>query len=173
MDKYTYGLPQTAFENAHAKGFWPLTILDLEGGSVYVVGAKLALVATEIMEAQQARYEELRYEFIEELCDIVIRISDIFGYYGWKYHAGTFENYDQNNLRSFDNLLHDYYGLVAMATQEHRKGNHLSARDYLNAIVTSISTAVSVTYGDDVLSRAIEAKMDKNKTRPMLHGRRY
>lgn len=152
-------------ERAHAaaisKGFWTPPRDN--------VGEHLALIATEIMEFEDAVSDAAR---LEELADIVIRVFDLCGYLGYELSETVllFRPFDYStNVYGF---AHKAYRHVARATQAHRKDDDKGAGSWLSSLVVHCAMYSAFQFGRE-LEKEIRAKMEKNRDRPRLHGRLY
>lgn len=154
-------LVEQAHANAVAKGFWT--------GERENVGEHLALISTEIMEFEDTVSFEQR---IEELADIVIRVFDLCGYLSYELPETVLALRAKSPVASHE-FAHKAYRHVARATQCHRKGDEAGTRCWLRSLVSLCMAVEAGGYAGGKLERAIEAKMAKNRERPMMHGRLY
>lgn len=152
-------LIEQAHTNAVAKGFW----------QTENVGEKLALIATEIMEFEDAVTDAARSE---ELADIVIRVFDLCGYLGYELSETVLlpRIGVDTDARAF---AHKAYRHVARATQAHRKGDERGTRSWLSSLVVHCAMYSGTQFYARKLQEEIEKKMEKNRGRPTRHGARY
>ena len=140
------------------------------------VAEKLALIASEVWEFRIAGppYEEV----LDELADIAIRIFDLMGFAGLG-GACHIDHFDKNRWRP--TMLADkreaaffMYDSVGDAVRNYQNTNEVLFINNLQEIISVAYHTANVRYGDDasdnVLYRAILAKMDKNESREKMHG---
>jgi hypothetical protein len=149
-----------AHENAVDKGFW-------ESPNV---GEKLALIATEVQEFETAGSVQ---EQLEEVSDIVIRAFDLCGYLGVRLPEDCLSYWEPRGLLRVPDFALVAYRYAARTTQAHRKDKPDAVRVWLASLVRLCARFSNDYFGDGELNRAIEKKMEANRSRPHMHGARY
>lgn len=154
-------LIERAHVTARAKGFWD--------GPRENVAEKLALIATEVAEFQEATTPE---EALEEIADVVIRTFDLAGYLGHTFKPECLSGHPPfaDSKRKF---VHGLHFCTAKATQANRSGKRTREYGNLSAIVYLCADYTRRLYGPGRLEEAILRKMEKNESRPRLHGKLY
>ncbi|MEJ7871972.1 MAG: hypothetical protein WKF67_06910 [Rubrobacteraceae bacterium] len=156
-------LIERAHKQAQISGFW----------QTENVGEKFALIATEIMEYEDAVTEAKR---LEEVADIVIRVFDLCGYLGFDLPEDMLVNTrpmttgSQGHDKEF---AYRAYRFVASATQRNRRFDLAGTQGWLITLVGICVETMNRPHEHEPLLGAILAKMEKNAGRPDLHGRSY
>lgn len=170
-------------ENAAAKGFWD---------KPRETGTLIALIHSEVTEAMDA---SSCAEFCEELADICIRIGDLCGGLGIDFErilglvAEQFEEKENfyintSNIAAIEKSLSvlkqdfdDYknacnvHGSLSYALEHDRKNNREKFELCIGlAFIDTLAWAAQKGFR---VKDSIIAKMEKNKTRPRLHGKEY
>ena len=103
---------------------------------------------------------------VEELADVAIRILDLAGEMGIKF---------EDNLEIYDAVWSDTLpdGLFgfAMSLEELDYFDYTDQDDFISCLEDISSIAIRFTHLD--LWQVVRLKMLYNKTRPMLHGKKY
>lgn len=86
-----------SYENSKSKGFWD----ELDPRKVNVRLMKLALICSEVGEAVEAVRDENNENFVEELADIVIRVSDLAEACGLALEEAIIQKQDYNRGRPY------------------------------------------------------------------------
>jgi NTP pyrophosphatase (non-canonical NTP hydrolase) len=158
-------------ETATNKGFWDNPLQ---------VGTHLAMVGTEVDEALDAENDK---EFAEELSDIIIWLFDLCGGHGFILSAAGFDGvyFEDWESEAQGDMVINYkdrayalslYRYLSKALADHRKGLYSS---FMNRICDIVQRTIAWGYsrlGRSILPDIL-AKMEKNKTRPRLHGKQY
>ncbi len=172
-----------AHQNALSKGFWDdmELVRDDQGDSLALstemafVSQKLALIVTEVREFEEAAPEER----LEELADIVIRVFDLCGFYGYSGDGMNFEVTERTvfwvlMVNPERELAIKLYRLLADTVRSHRVVEDGDAwLSFLDAVVLNVAAYAEAIFGYGKLVDAIEEKMHKNKNRSYKHGRHY
>lgn len=179
---------EAAHEQAVKSGFWDdLTRIgfqidmndepseEMKTVENMAVAQKLALISTEIMEfeVEASRLPRNRDAMLEELADVVIRIFDLAGYLRLPIANSVLKG-RLHLYSTATGVALALYRNVATAVQAHRK-------EETTRVLTSLEDAVRVaqdfaayTFEDSyALVRAIEMKMEKNRSRPHKHNASY
>lgn len=149
-----------AHENAVEKGFW----------ATPNVGEKLALIATEVEEFEAAGSVE---EQLGEVADVVIRAFDLCGHLGVRLPEDCLSYWEPRGMLRVPDFALAAYRYAARTTQAHRKDKHDAVRVWLASLVRLCARFSNDYFGDGELNRAIERKMEANRSRPRMHGARY
>lgn len=171
-------LIRAAHENAKEKGFWRLLDAAEDANSFDVSHAavvqKLALISTEVYEFESEAFERRPNEALEELADVVIRAFDLAGYLGY---SGGGMSLGGDLLRALpdpepSNLAYGLYRETAEAIRHYQNVNEVILLACLDEIVNQCAQYAAFEYGLWALHRAVVAKMEKNRARSPMHGKR-
>jgi hypothetical protein len=149
-----------------------------EDRSVNRAGALIALMHSEVVEATHATSHRTIEELsdpvaclAEELADVLIRLADAVGWFGWAVRDVDL-SLPRSNMSGLDCGDSVHYALASFGTEVIRingKPSQLIAAEVYGACLAWLRLS---TQGDAcaVLLSAIKAKLAKNKTRSFRHG---
>lgn len=159
------------FENNKAKGFWPDNVWDRN------VAEALALVHTELSEADEASIDDTPDDKLThlpgvavELADAAIRVLDMGYAWGADFSDANVLPYFTTGgmYTSLEQDIAYLRRIVDRATESHRKGKKVGS--ILEELFGGI-LATLYKWGYD--SSVIFEKVEFNKSRPFKHGKTY
>lgn len=156
-------IAKTISEDVQAKGFEAVTEENVLG--------KLMLVVTELNEAREFVHGMEDDPIEEEIADVVIRILQaLHDLYGINWTVHRFAVHCKHSFAPIEVMLWPILDNVCHAAEDWRKDDHLDVKYHLiNAIAECFR--FSERLGFD-LEDAIQQKMEKNRGRPPLHGKK-
>lgn len=154
------------------KGFWPGGVANRN------VGELLALVHSEITEAYDAVLSNSNDDklsdlpgFDVEIADAMIRLLDASAAY--EVNLGeSFTSRCRATYTSMTEDLMDAHMWLSRALEAHRKGKLEEFRDSVMGGFQTLE-AILLKWGDSKPLDVINRKLEYNRSRPFMHGKKY
>lgn len=112
----------------------------------------------------------IKDSFEDEICDVATRVLDLCGFYNVDF-TGHKEEEDKHFSYNVGENLMDIVSLIAFCNGYVKTDQHERVKEYLKDIVFAVFAFAK--YYDINLDKHIQYKLEYNRSRPRLHGKKY